>query len=341
MTLVKSWMMTPGNETAGQFLLDFAIIGNAKCGTSTIMNWLHEQYPQVQIPQDELYHLKSLEPWDLLGVFYHYFGGTNDLLPRSIKGYKSPSDITNERAIRLIRTYFPRTKLFVGFRHPIFMMESFYNFRIQNGYELPPLEKLHYRNLANQYAVSWSRAEYHSTLMYLGKTNLTSEQELALMPRQARKQIQKRLEERRKNSGQGDEKTDSHSQLPPYDQLSNPVFLYDTAQLGDTENPSRLQQFGQDVANYLGLSSPLPPPPRNSPGKKLQNATLQAERDAKKIRICDDRYREQRMLLLEIGGRATRWILEFFLPSENVFVSNPQHFRTLLEGYSQDPCVSA
>ena len=96
-SLVQQWMRHPGNETAGQFLLDFAIIGNAKCGTSTLMEWFAVS-SSIQIPRDELYHLKSKEAWDLVGVFYEYFG-KGKLLPHSIKGYKSPSDITNERAI--------------------------------------------------------------------------------------------------------------------------------------------------------------------------------------------------------------------------------------------------
>jgi hypothetical protein len=341
---IQSSMKTPGNETAGQCLLDFAIIGNAKCGTSTMMNWLHSQYPHIQIPRDELYHLKSREAWDLLGVFYHYFGGPDKLLPNSIKGYKSPSDITNERPIRLLRTYFPQTKLIVGLRHPIYMMESFYNFRIQNGYDMPPLETLHYRNLANQYGVSWSRAEYHTTLMNLGKTNLTSKEELDLFPPTAKKQIQKRMEER-KLAAQGNS-VPNQDQVAPYVRVPNPLFLYDTTQLesnvtddsGGDSPPRLLAQFGRDMSNFLGLSSPLPPPPRHSPGKLLRNATLQAQRNAKKIRICDDKYREQRLQLLEIGSRVAKWILDYLLPSEDVFASNPHYFRELLEGYSQDPC---
>jgi hypothetical protein len=341
---IQSSMKIPGNETAGQFLLDFAIIGNAKCGTSTIMNWLHSQYPHIQIPRDELYHLKSKQAWDLLGVFYHYFGGPDKLLPHSIKGYKSPSDITNERPIRLLRTYFPQTKLIVGLRHPIYMMESFYNFRIQNGYDMPPLTTLHYRNLANQYGVCWSRAEYHTMLMYLGKTNLTSKEELNLFPLPAKKQIQKRTEERTNQEAV----VNIQNQLEPYARVPNPLFLYDTKQLqsnvADDSNDSQprfVAQFGIDMANFLGLSSPLPPPPRHSPGKLLQNATLQAQRNAKKIRICDESYREQRLQLLEIGSRAARWILDYLLPAKDVFVSNPHQFRELLEGYSQDPCYGA
>jgi hypothetical protein len=341
MSQVRSWMKTPGNETAGQFLLDFAIIGNAKCGTSTIMNWLHHEYPHIQIPRDELYHLKSKEAWDLLGVFYHYFGGPDQLLTHSIKGYKSPSDITNERPIRLLRTYFPQTKLIVGLRHPVHMMESFYNFRIQNGYDMPPLEKLHYRNLANQYGVSWSRAEYHTALMYLGKTNMTREEEFSLFPRPAKKQIQKRFDEQKQQQVAN---VNEQQPMTPYIRVPNPVFLYDTVQLERKENDIEqssllIARFGQDMANFLGLSFPLPPPPRHSPGKQLKNATLQAERNAKKIRICDERYIEQRQQLLEIGSRAARWILDYFLAAEDVFVSNPQHFREILKGYGQDPCI--
>ncbi|KAL3905023.1 MAG: hypothetical protein SGILL_009844 [Bacillariaceae sp.] len=292
----------------------------------------------MQSPRDEPCQLQYRGDREWVGGCYDYFGGVGKLVPQSIKGYKSPSDITNERAIRLLRTYFPKTKLLIGLRHPVLMLESFYNFRIQNGYELPPLEKLHYRNLANQYAVSWSRADYHTALMFLGKTSLTAAEELSLMPPPARKQIQKQLDKR--NNVTGDNGNNSKNNLlPPYIKVPNPVFLYDTAQLGDVDNPSRLDQFSQDLSNYLGLPKQLPPPPRHSPGKLLQNATLQAERNAKKIRICDDRYIEQRRQLLQIGERAAKWILDFFLPTRDVYVSNPEHFRELLMGYSRDPCA--
>ena len=340
---IQQWMKTSGMETAGQFLLDFAIVGNAKCGTSTIMNWLG-LHPQIQIPQDELYHLKYEEPWDLLGVFYHYFGDVSMLRPDSIKGYKSPNDVGEERPMRLIRTYFPQTKLIVGIRHPIPMMESFYNFRIQNGYDMPPLEDIHYHNAVGQYGVSWSRAEYHTALVNLGKTTLSSDDELALMPPYYKKKILKRRQEIMKNITDNDNNSSSQQQvIQPFPRMPNPVFLYEMGQLADNDSDARLKQFGQDMANYLGLTlEDLPPIPHHKPGKKLQNVTLQAERDAKKIRICDDRYEPQRKRLLDIGNRTAEWILNYFLsPSSNsdsVFVSNPKHFRELLLGYSKDPC---
>jgi hypothetical protein len=340
-TQIQQWMKTSGMETAGQLLLDFAIVGNAKCGTSTIMNWLG-LHPQIQIPQDELYHLKYEEPWDLLGVFYDYFGDVSMLRPDSIKGYKSPNDVGEERPMRLIRTYFPQTKLIVGIRHPIRMMESFYNFRIQNGYDMPPLEDLHYHNAVGQFGVSWSRAEYHTSLINLGKTTLSSDDELALMPPYYKKKIMKRRQVIMKNVTYDNNSNSQQQEQQPFPRMPNPVFLYEMGQLADIENDDRLKQFGQDMANYLGLTlEDLPPIPHHKPGKKLQNITLQAERDARKVRICADRYEPQRKRLLDIGNHTAEWILNYFLSpsnSDSVFVSNPKHFQELLLGYSKDPC---
>ena len=90
------------------FLLDVAVIGFGKCGTSTMMDWIGT-HPQVRVfPQ---------EVWDL----------TDDKVPQFIRrlyqelepgpylhGYKAPQDITQDRILDLYRKYWPHAKLIVG-----------------------------------------------------------------------------------------------------------------------------------------------------------------------------------------------------------------------------------
>jgi hypothetical protein len=211
--------------------------------------------------------------------------------------------------IRLLREYFPETKLLIGLRHPILMMQSLYNFFTQNGKDMVPFEQLKLKNQPRHHGVSMIRAEFHNYLANLGKTNMT-DAELKLFPRK-RKQNQTKS--------------------------PNKVFLYDTTQLND-KNKTRQAHFMRDLENYLGLTQELPPPLHFVPGKKV-SSELQKERDAKKINVCDKKYASKRESLIKTGTSVQKWILEYFLASPDVIVSNPEHFRQVLESYQFDPCL--
>ena len=93
-----------------------------------------------------------------------------------------------------------------------------------------------------------------------------------------------------------------------------------------------------DLENYLGLEPhSLGPPVHVIPGKKV-NDHIQQQRDALKIDICDDQYAPIRNRYLPSSRNAARWILDYFVKSPSVYVSNPDHFRSLIESYAVDPC---
>lgn len=52
-----------------RFLLDFAIVGFGKCGTTTMMNWLADN-PQVQIFRNEVWQLMHGRPANLVRLLY-------------------------------------------------------------------------------------------------------------------------------------------------------------------------------------------------------------------------------------------------------------------------------
>jgi hypothetical protein len=116
----------------------------------------------------------------------------------------------------------------------------------------------------------------------------------------------------------------------------NPIFLYDTAQLGDKDK-DRLRNFRGDIKEYLGLKEELPPVFKFSPGQSV-NVTEQAKRDERKIKICDDKYKIQRERLVKTGLEIREWLLDYFMKSPDVFVSNREHFEEILETYARDPC---
>lgn len=260
----------------------------------------------------EITALKTREPWEFVRGM-HQRTGTD---PKVMRGYKSPNDITDPRAIRLLRQHWPKTKIIVGIRHPVRMMESFYNHRVQNGFDIRPFDRLKYVNLPNSFGVHFSRAEYQVHLANLGKTDVAhNHTEQGLFP----------------------ETTLQAWNASSFPQPSpNPIFIYDTAQLNDS-NEARLQGFLQDLQNFLGLSQPLPPPLHERPGKE-QVTERQREIDLKKINVCDDRYEKQRNLLTRKGAKVQEWILDHFLTSPSVYVANRGHFRELVRMYGDDPC---
>jgi hypothetical protein len=292
-----------------QFLLDFAIIGFAKCGTSTMVEWLGA-HPQVLCSSGEMPHLTLGK----IGLFAKRQYNGLDADPRQLRAYKNPTDIQNLRAIRLLREYFPHTKLLIGIRHPIRWFESFYNHRIQNqgGDTMPDPDTLGEGCRKGSAGVCGKRANYHVSLVRLGKTNYSNEQDAF-------------------------GKAEWKSLVKDKPKVSpNPVFLYDTQQLAD-KNELRSHQFRQDLQDFLGLPTPLPEVLRVSPGKTL-NATEQAARDAKKIHICDDQHKGLRKKLLDKSRHSAYWIRTYFLQVSDVVVSSPDYFLEIMDSYLQDPC---
>lgn len=97
-----------------QFLLDFAVIGFEKSGTSTLMKWFGA-HPQIQFFQEEIYDLYRNRTGSMVWRLH------TQLEPgwKYKRGYKSPIDIYLANALFLLDQYFPKTKLFLALRHPV------------------------------------------------------------------------------------------------------------------------------------------------------------------------------------------------------------------------------
>jgi hypothetical protein len=121
--------------------------------------------------------------------------------------------------------------------------------------------------------------------------------------------------------------------------LPNPVFLFEINQLHE-ENATRKQAFQHDVSDFLGLPADQPLSldlPHSKPGKSWP-ASLQAEKDAAKIDICEDQYVAIRRVLLRQARTTAVWLRRVLLPTGRVQVSDPEHFDRLLDQWMVDPC---
>ncbi|KAG7349180.1 hypothetical protein IV203_011777 [Nitzschia inconspicua] len=326
--------MDAGNDTVAQHLLDFGIIGFPKCGTTTMMQWLGMHNEIVAI-QHEIMALQKHHPARIVNFVM------KELPPgRFLRGYKSPNDVEDQRALNKLAQHYPHTKLIVGLRHPVLWYESFYNHRIQNGFNMPPMTEMNANCIGGYYGVCIGRAGYHGTLVRMGKTPLGYDNST-----DANKKAEERMAER--NLFSPKERRSLRNDLPVRTISPNPVFLYDTSQLkmpstsgvDVVQQQDNYNQFVQTLKTYLGVSQDFPPMIQSKPGKKDLNATEQARRDARKVDICDEVYQEHRKWLLESGKRTKEWILDYFVKSPDVTVGNLHHFREILDMYSVDPCL--
>jgi len=107
-----------------QSLLDFAIVGFGKCGTSTLLQWFNLA-PQIKCLPDENWELMLSRPDNLIRWLYHELpADTRDV--RYKRCYKNPADITQHHILQYYAKYWPKTKLIVSLRHPVRYFESLY-----------------------------------------------------------------------------------------------------------------------------------------------------------------------------------------------------------------------
>jgi hypothetical protein len=108
--IVNGWNIT-GNAS---WLLDFAIVGFPKCGTSSLMFHL-QNHPQVKIHSDERCDLGFNQQAKLIKALYNDFPAG----PYR-RGIKCPFDLENPSlSMKNYLKFFPQTRFVVGIRHPV------------------------------------------------------------------------------------------------------------------------------------------------------------------------------------------------------------------------------
>lgn len=327
------------------WMMDFAIIGFAKCGTSFVKSWLNTSN-QVHLDPREVAGLSTNKPVSVVNVLYKALQKFDP--PKTNRmGIKFPGDVDSETALDLYRTLFPSTNMIVLLRHPILWFQSFYNFRYRAvvhskqkrfdaeantttanefSYDTSTVmmhpndligscwkhSKSDYRCLkqpgcdTQKLSVCTNRAQYHHGLSRLGLTPLNTDHEWDLL--------------------------DHHSMT--IDPTSSKVFLMELNQL-HTPDEEKREQLRVDLQSFLGLedddNNALPPIP--------QYDTPPYHRVEGEIDICEAQYARVRKVLLSHGQRSSEWIQQYLMKSSRLVVSSRPYLLELLETYKTDPCA--
>lgn len=112
------------------------------------------------------------------------------------------------------------------------------------------------------------------------------------------------------------------------------IFLYTMDQIDDAD-VSRKRVFRDSLLRFLGLD---PQRLLIDFGHENKNHATGSSGYPETINICATSNADIRASLLEQGTEAARWILDEFLQSPDVRVSNAEHFRESLKLWSTDPC---
>ena len=312
-----------------QFLLDFAIVGFGKCGTTALIDWL-DAHPEINTIEKEALHLSRHRPALMVQKLYQ-MKVESLLLPEAVtkanitttinnnmlQGFKNPSDVRRPESMAYLRQYWPQTKLIITVRHPVRWFQSLYNFllhemgRSQKFLHGHPLIGGPHKNTAYAHT---GKGEFHAILSLLGKTEMVEEEELELL----------------KGFLREEEIQDWPLRLP------NKIFFLDTLQMADT-NETRAALFRKDLQDFLGLKRELPPVPHVRPGKERKAANHD---DFKKIDICRPENEELRQELMRISEKASLWIRKYFLNSPDVIVSSRNYLEEIFATtWLQDPCT--
>mmetsp|Transcript_18736 Transcript_18736/g.53890 ORF Transcript_18736/g.53890 Transcript_18736/m.53890 type:complete len:475 (-) Transcript_18736:229-1653(-) len=321
-----------------EWLLDFAVVGSAKAGTSFLLRYLGNS-SETLMPKYEVCKMSKNRPDELVKLYYNaslvagkYHRDSSSATPvnsiaddadlsptKMINGLKCPKSLGTEFAVSNFEKYFPNLKYIVTMRHPVKWFQSFYNYRVYGNGKLPPPRELIGSCVADSpyicskrcavkthtQNVCTDRAKFHHQLSRFGKTPMNSKEENDLLVHDM--------------------------DIVP---SNGTVFLMDIAQLFPSEKASR--HLARDLSNYLGLRQQLPSlkdvPPDSS-------RYTDPERTKYFINICDDEHRYLREVLVGIGTDAYTWIRDYFLGSRDVVVSSREDFLELISKWQYDPCA--
>ncbi|KAL9188930.1 hypothetical protein ACHAXT_011420 [Thalassiosira profunda] len=312
-------LVAPNGTIVGDisWLLDFAIVGFPKAGTTFLKDHLNRT-SETFVFERELCMKHPSDVADFVRIYHSlHMRLKQPKHPKTLQfGLKCPGVLYRAHDIHFYEQYFPQTKLIVGLRHPVSWFESFYNYQAWRNVTMPPSSQLIGR-CEKHGKVCSDRARFHAALARLGKTPMEDGREMDLL-------LGTRYEV--EQSAQNDERILIHSRSlkgrmtgPP-----NPVMLYEIRQIHDAAEAS--SELSKSLQRYLGINQVFP---------EIQSFV---QTKSRAIDICDKEHADARTVLVEHGTDAAVWIREYLLADPSVEVASPKSFWRFMDGWSKDPC---
>ena len=331
-------MSINNNTQNNKRIVDFAIIGFPKCGTTYMRNKVitgsNFFYGNNQ---SEIY----LNQFKSHADFTKLYDSITD--PMIMKGFKCPDVLYSQQQLSILQHYHATTDFVISVRHPVLWFQSFYNYRLRRGFDMPDPDTLigtcpdvgesaldgssHgvRTSLLDHHKVCTDRANFHLALSRLGKTPMTTSAEMNLLR--------------------------NHSLRSHH--FPNRIFLMELGQLSvDVENRTRADAFVGDLGLFLGGGEGEIPvqaytynmlPKLEQRGEAKHNVKEGVNLtilNGRVMDICAPSHDALRSVLLESGKEASAWIRAYFIQSPNVVVSDETHFLDLLKTWESDPCAN-
>ena len=298
---------------------DFGIIGYPKTGTTFLLDALN-RHPEVVMPVPSKGNPREfceLEKWfeDMKNISSTTSQSPHKTPTPTRYGFKCPTMIRSTEGVEnLMKIAKDKdTRLVMGLRHPVLWFESFYNYRVNNWHGQPgfnekpipsPFELTgkgkHWRD------VSVKHARFDIYMKQLAKVSLTEKEMKGML---------------------------NHDNMFPKRMSPNPykIFMLTMEQIAD-RNDRRRMKFQEDLQKFLKLRAPLEDfaslPIRNS-----SNSTY-----SERINICDKKFASIRFQLVKQGKQASKWVINKFMKSPDVIVSNPEFIKSTIRDWGSDPC---
>lgn len=290
--------------------LDFIIAGFPKCATSSLQFKILGTHDEVHILQRvdfAEYFLKSEQDVEDLSRQIIEARDTTLGHDSNVKlGIKWPTAIVGKDIEFL--TYMKKQnptaaapKIIIGMRHPVKWFESFYNFRIRQGLEVPPLSSLSDPSKFNELRYFTDMVQFEKSIMQLGKVPLGVE-ELKWL--------------------------DKYNK--PVVPTTSKVLLYVQEQLKDNEMATNLFQ---DMREFLGLEKPI--------SYDASDGRLRSHHRPNTMDICEPKFTALRKVLIGSGKQSATWIKDNLVSSSDVVMGGKEGFLNMIENWSVDPCELA
>mmetsp|Transcript_13831 Transcript_13831/g.33482 ORF Transcript_13831/g.33482 Transcript_13831/m.33482 type:complete len:464 (-) Transcript_13831:105-1496(-) len=337
-------------------LMEFAIVGFNRCGTTSLKEWIAGVSERVVITSGGAMALgKKNSTYSFVTGQYHkiegriryandakhgkrrfFFGmlekhkeeeeGKKHRHVRSVYGTKSPGLLNTMYGPTALSQHFNETKLIVGIRHPIPWFQSMYNDQL----------KFHNADTSSNSRRGLKTMPSPADLLNCGNEDYPTRfcggrveyhRYLARLHKTSMTSSEERSALRHYGCTDGTRDckiSDKDDLLYPSAPFGGQIMLVELGQLF-----ARKEELRNDLGHFLNLELPDMTP--------LSKKGLVSDGS---INICDEIYSDIRGVLLNHAVRSSRWILRYFIESPDVVVSSREYFIETLENWGTDPCTT-